>query len=893
VSRRHIRVILVAAGVLFGFAPAAIARPPHKQALAEYFGPYLPKKLHDCRTCHLPDRPGQEEGEKPHNPFGARLDVVRKELRRAGKPLTIESRLDAILQEDSDGDGVSNLLEILSGHFPGDPDDRPNKAEIDEAKLKLAAFLKFRAGYRWRPLETVTRPAVPAVKNAAWVRNPIDAFLAAGHEERGVRPRPEAPKSVLLRRVYLDLTGLPPTPDELHAFLDDNSPDAYERVVDRLLATSRYGERWGRHWMDVWRYSDWAGYGPQIRDSQPHIWRWRDWIVESLNEDKGYDRMILEMLAGDEIAPEDSKLLRATGFLVRNYKLLSREKWMQDVVEHTSMGFLGVTMGCARCHDHMYDPILQKDYYRMRAIFEPHNVRIDRLPGQPDTAKDGIARAFDLNPDAKTLLFIRGDDRTPDKEPLPPGVPAALGGKLYKVEPVKLPRTGYCPDKREFVVCEDRERSAATLAKARVCLHTAEWSAVAALGRVFGDPSSAALVHAPAALKAANGLDLACLDAEAARHRHDALEVVLALEKLEDTGQRDSPEWQRLAKKAQTLQRRAAVAQARRDLTAGKNAPKAKKGGANLAALEKALAKAEAELKLPATTGYAPRVGNAYPQTSTGRRLALAKWIADADNPLTARVAVNHIWLRHFGQALVPSVFDFGRNGRVPTHPALLDWLAAEFMERGWSTKAMHRLIVTSNAYRMDSTPDSANQAVDRDNVYLWRVAPRRLEAEAVRDAIFYVAGKLDLTTGGPDIDYPLGLTVPRRSLYFRHAAEKEMAFLEIFDSAAVSECYERKQSIIPQQALALANSTLTRQQAKVLGRSLSAKHSEPAAFTVAAFETMLTRAPTQAELTECLGFLKEQERRSREHREADPELRARESLVHVLFNHHEFVTIR
>src|SRR5205807_7883189 len=178
--------------------------------------------------------------------------------------------------------------------------------------------------------------------------------IAVEHEELGLKPRSEAPKAVLLRRVYLDLIGLPPTPDELHAFLNDKSPDAYEKVVDRLLASPSYGERWGRHWMDIWRYSDWAGYGPQVRDSQPHIWRWRDWIVESLNEDKGYDRMIVEMLAGDEIAPDDPKILRATGFLVRNYKLLSREKWMTDAVEHTSMGFLGVTMGCAGCHDHMY-----------------------------------------------------------------------------------------------------------------------------------------------------------------------------------------------------------------------------------------------------------------------------------------------------------------------------------------------------------------------------------------------------------------------------------------------------------------------------------------------------------------------------------------------------------
>src|SRR5262249_19580472 len=186
------------------------------------------------------------------------------------------------------------------------------------------------------------------------------------------------------------------------------------------------------------------------------------------------------------------------------------------------------------------------------------------------------------------------------------------------------------------------------------------------------------------------------------------------------------------------------------------------------------------------------------------------RWLTDQCNPLTARVAVNHLWARHFGQGIVPTVHDFGRNGRPATHPALLDWLAAELMQRGWSMKHLHKLIVTSSAYRMASTPDPAAAGVDRDNRYLWRFPPRRLEAEAVRDAVFFVAGKLDLTLGGPDIDYPLGLTVPRRSLYFRHAAEKQMEFLTIFDAASVTECYERKQAIVPQHALALINSDLS-----------------------------------------------------------------------------------
>src|SRR5205814_7932189 len=203
-----------------------------------------------------------------------------------------------ILQEDSDGDGVSNLLELLSGHFPGDAADRPTEKELAEARAKLPEFNRFRASYPWRPFRPVQRPAVPQVKNAGWVRNPIDAFLATEHERRGLTPRPEAPRHVLLRRVYLDLVGMPPTREELHAFLADTSPDAYEKVVDRLLASPQYGERWGRHWMDVWRYSDWAGYQAEVRESQPFVWRWRDWIVESLNRDKPYDQMVREMLAG-------------------------------------------------------------------------------------------------------------------------------------------------------------------------------------------------------------------------------------------------------------------------------------------------------------------------------------------------------------------------------------------------------------------------------------------------------------------------------------------------------------------------------------------------------------------------------------------------------------------
>src|SRR5262249_30553716 len=236
------------------------------------------------------------------------------------------------------------------------------------------------------PLRVRVRPALPAFADPAWGRNPVDVFLAAGHARHGLTASPPADKPHLLRRVYLDLIGLPPTREELHVFLADDSPDAYERVVDRLLASPQYGERWARHWMDVWRYSDWYGRRsvPDVMNSYARIFRWRDWIVRSLNEDKGYDRMVTEMLAADEVCPDDDANVVATGFLVRNWFKWNYHQWMKDNVEHTAKAFLGLTLNCCHCHDHKYDPITNEEYFRFRAFFEPLELRHERVPGEPD-----------------------------------------------------------------------------------------------------------------------------------------------------------------------------------------------------------------------------------------------------------------------------------------------------------------------------------------------------------------------------------------------------------------------------------------------------------------------------------------------------------------------------
>ncbi|TMQ31639.1 MAG: DUF1549 domain-containing protein, partial [Planctomycetota bacterium] len=491
---------------------------------------------------------------------------------------------------------MSNLTEILTGHFPGDGSDKPTAAEVANASKLRAAFEQYRKSYQWHPFEQVQRPPLPMVRNRAWVRNPIDAFVAAEHEARGLKPRPEAARHSWLRRVTLDLAGLPPTRTQLHAFLSDTSSEAYEKVVDRLLASPRYGERWGRHWMDVWRYSDWAGFGQEVRESQPHIWHWRDWIIESLNQDKGYDRMIQEMLAGDELAPTDAATLRATGFLVRNWFSFNRNVWLDNTVEHTAKAFLGVTINCARCHEHMFDPVAQKEYYAFRAFFEPYNIRTDRLPGQPDLTRDGIPRVYDKDLNTPTYLFIRGNDADPDKsKAIAPAVPAVFSDAAMEIQPVHLPRTAYMPDKQGFVVQETIRASEQQVVAVRKAVGEAQkeldrrhqsvaglreaekasWAAVLEARQKLDANLSGSLQGWMQALSEASHLAeevtkaqqqvrvaedqirLAHMKQALAGAAHAALLATLRVEKLEDTGVRQSdPEtWRTAALAANRAQR--------------------------------------------------------------------------------------------------------------------------------------------------------------------------------------------------------------------------------------------------------------------------------------------------------------------------------------------------
>jgi hypothetical protein len=516
---------------------------------------------------------------------------------------------------------------------------------------------------------------------------------------------------------------------------------------------------------------------------------------------------------------------------------------------------------------------------------------------------------------------------------------------------VPLPLAAQVPEKAGYVVDETLAAADRSVPEAKAKFQAALLKAVQAEAAVAATAEGEARAKAEVAARAARDeATLAEMDVPLAEARQGALSATVKVERLEDSGgrEKDPQGWAEAATAATAAQRwlsllegrrsrlvaeralevarvasEAAQAKAMEKADDTKLAGAAKKSAEELTAArakleeaEKSLASAKAALILPPSTEYAKRPLKTYPAASTGRRLALARWIAHRENPLAARVAVNHIWRRYFGQGLAPTPADLGQNGREPTHPALLDWLAAELMEpqaapgAPWSMKRIHRLIVTSRAYRMASTPDASCLAADPDDRWLWRMPSRRLEAEIVRDAVLHVAGRLEPAFGGPDIDHKLALSTRRRSIYYRSAAEKQAEFLRLFDMAAASECYERKTSVVPQQALALANSELTIVQSRLLARSLAgAVGGDPATFAQAAFERILGRPATPAEIEEAARFLVGEEERFRREKEkiaatagdpadaakpsGDPSLRSREGLVHVLMNHNDFVTVR
>ena len=708
--------------------------------------------------------------------------------------------------------------------------------------------------------QPVLRPAVPGARIAHQAaRNPIDSFVAAKLAENQLEPSPEADRQTLIRRLYFDLIGLPPTPEEVIAFLRDSRAGAYDELVDRLLASPRFGERWARHWLDVVRFAE--SHGFEMNQPRPNAWPYRDYVIRAFNEDKPYDRFILEQIAGDALGAGE-----ATGFLVAGAwdqvkspdEVLTRNQRadeLHDIVSTTATAFLGLTVGCARCHDHKFDPIPQRDYYAIKAVFEGVNHgererRVENAAARARAADEAQARLLEVEAELRPFEPIAQTDPGIDTNRLRAPVHPRMNVERFL--PVATKRLRFtihattdaepCIDELEvYAAAPERRPADARGDKAQ---------------RDPGDPATAGLSGASAGRQLAlRNVALASTGVRCSASGTFSNSDIHKLEHVNDGRVGNSRSWisnekgkgwielefpetvtihrvvwgrdreekfkDRLATDyrietagGEGVWRLVASSADRRPFEAG--GPFIRDFATNdlderqLAllmalvseqkALEDNLTKLQTkpmvyagEFKSPEPTrrfhrgdpmqpreavGPAALTHIALARTVTtdfsrwseqaveafrndgclvtssataeqGWRLALARWLASPENPLTARVMVNRLWQYHFGEGLVSTPSDFGRNGAKPTHPELLDWLAAELVERGWGLKHIHRLIVTSATYRQCSSSDAAGVTL-HDNRLLWRFPSRRLEAEPLRDSILAVAGELDLRMGGP-----------------------------------------------------------------------------------------------------------------------------------------------
>jgi mono/diheme cytochrome c family protein len=662
----------------------------------------------------------------------------------------------------------------------------------DRDQLQTMAQRKITAEHRrYWAFQTPIAPPVPEIASDRSISNPIDAFILAGLGRQGLTFSPLADRRTLIRRVTFDLTGLPPTPEEIDAFLSDRAPDAYERVVRRLLDSPRYGERWAQHWLDVVRFGETNGF--ELDNDREQAWRYRDYVVASLNEDKPYDRFIREQIAGDELAPEEFEMRVATGFLragpqhvvAGNQDLaVNRQEWLTEVMFGVGNGLLGLTVGCARCHDHKFDPILQADFYRLQAFFAASdNVDYQRPAPEAEAALKAAQAAHQekLKPIREQIAAI--------EKPYVERLKREKKEKLERSEPVFAAALAKPSEQRtelEKQQAKDAQR-----------MLNVSWDEI-----------------------------LAILTPEDRTRRAGLRQQMHRINLF-------TPE---PLPKALAVSDSISPIPAMHLLKAGDpHRPGQEVRPGFLTALLPPGADWDAEVR--------PVVKGDF--KSTGRKLALANWLAHPDHPLTSRVMVNRLWHYHFGRGIVPTPNDFGRNGQPPTHPELLDWLAVEFVKSGWSLKKMHFLMVTSRTYRQSSEVDPRQVARDPGNQWFWRMNRQRLDAEALRDTTLAVAGNLTEQIGGPSIRVPLEPEVYdtifteaepdnlwpvhpdqrqhwRRSLYLIRKRNVRLPMLVAFDSPdMMSSCGARSSSVHALQSLTLLNSDFMLTQSRLFAGRL------------------------------------------------------------------------
>ncbi len=743
------------------------------------------------------------------------------------------------------------------------------------------------ADRKWWAFVKPVRREPPAVGDARWKSNPVDAFVFAKLRERDLKPVARADKWTLVRRAYLDLTGLPPSPEEVDAFVKDSSPDPFADLVKRLLASPHYGERWGRHWLDVARYADSGGYEQDF--TYPDAWRYRDYVIRAFNRDKPYDQFIREQIAGDELdAVNDTAAIHdaliATGFHRVGATVGFREKdnpqyryiYLDDLIGTTTRAFLGLTVSCARCHDHKFDPISQLDYYRLMAVFNPYvNYNHPLASSAEVAAYQGreAAVAAETGPLRQRIREIEEPYRKAAFEKklatFPADIQAAVrtpadqrteGQKLLATQVLSIRGGNY----RSLMKPEDRAAADALTRRIKDLEKQLPAPLPVAMGIRDGDyrltPMGPGDDEAP-------GKGVKGRDDEVNESYIPVLGKPYRPPKsyFLEAGDYQSP------------------------------------GAETNPGFIEIIADADTPTAIPPKDG----------RVTTGRRRALAEWIASGTNPLTARVMVNRIWQHHFGRGLVSTPSNFGRLGRRPSHPELLDWLATEFVQSGWSVKHMHRLIMNSETYRMASEY-GASGAIESDpeNTYIWHYPPRRLEGEAIRDSILATSGNLNLKAGGPAYFPPVpervrqsvykgiwvvneeGPDVWRRGVYSYFKRGMKFPMFEVFDQPDPNvTCERRSVSTVPTQALTLLNNEFVLQQARHFAeRILKLAGPEQAAQVRAAYRIALARDPGEKEMRSNVAFLNRQLAAHRD--SASPALEAAVDLCDVILNLNEFLYI-
>jgi mono/diheme cytochrome c family protein len=900
----------------------------------------------------------------------------------------------------------SRLVQLVSGPEPRMPKQGAHLTSEEVADLRtwidagapwpktvslLPEEAKARVGPDWWSLRPLLRQAVPAVRDRAWVRTPVDAFILAALEAKALRPSSPADRRTLMRRLTFDLHGLPPTPEEVDAFVRDPAPDAYERLVDRLLASPRYGERWGRHWLDVVHYGDTHGYDKDKR--RDHAWPYRDYVIRAFNEDKPYGRFIREQLAGDVLYPGSPDAVIATGFIAagpwdfvghvelregtvekRKTRLLDRD----DMVSTTVGTFVSLTAHCARCHDHKFDPIPQRDYYRLQAIFAGVD-RGDRPYGSPEL----LARRAELDRQRQAVAARRaallkkvGERSSPELErrdrelktlrehlpalPVPPeGEPSPSNGyhsavastpdvekwvqadlgrtfpldevRLIPARPTDFPDTpgfGF-PVRFRVAVADDptfaRSETVADQTAAdfpnpgdnpyviRLAGRRARYVRVTAtrLWRRTGDYvfALAELETISRGRNVARGATVAALDSIEAgrwstRYLVDHFDSRHALADTTDSHTAALVR-QRAELQAHIAQAEGARQAAAEALVDPVTRAKLERTAAELASLDARLQALALGDLVYAPVPHAPRpihvlhrgdveqpreeVGPGalscvpglesafrlpHPEDEGSRRAALADWLADPRNVLTWRSIVNRVWHFHFGRGIVDTPNDFGWNGSRPTHPELLDWLAATFRDGGGSLKDLHRLLVLSSAYRQSSADNADFARIDADNRFLYRMNRTRLEAEEVRDAVLAVSGTLDSRMCGPGfeafrfkddhspiydhsaVDKINDPATWRRTVYRFTVRSVPNPFLECLDGADPNLTTPvRTTTITALQALALLNDPFMIRQSELFAARLRRESADPLRQIEAAYRLAFGRAPTPGEREAVAGY--------------------------------------